>query len=181
MWNKMNSQEKDLEEPGHSKNKVKIKTKMRIMKKINYYLLCYWIFCMKEQYLNLRNEYVLEITKLMSEWRFMYLLQYSTLGAGNVERLLARLLFLLSRYHFDYYSVALHDHISLHNLDLMYASASILNTPYGHLHERLGNQKYKMINHVFCYLLSRWKELWNKRHFVMVSVSFTVLCLVVLY
>lgn len=111
---------------------------------------------MKKQYLNLRNEYVLEIMKLMSEWRFMYLLQYSsTLGAGNVERFLARLLFLLSRYHFYYYSVALHDHISLRNLDLMYASSSILNRPYGQLHERPGNQKYAMINHVFCYLLSR--------------------------
>lgn len=35
----MNSQEKDLEEPGHIKSKVKIKTKMRIMKKRIFILL----------------------------------------------------------------------------------------------------------------------------------------------
>jgi len=34
MWKKINSQEKDLKEPGHIKSKVKIKTKMRIIKKI---------------------------------------------------------------------------------------------------------------------------------------------------
>lgn len=33
MGNIMNSQEKDLEEPGHVKSKVKIMIKMRIMKK----------------------------------------------------------------------------------------------------------------------------------------------------
>lgn len=140
-------------------------------RKQNNYSLCSWVSCMKEQYLKLKSEYVLKM-KLMSEWRFMYLVQcYPTLGVGNVKWLLARSLVLLSRYLFYYYSVPLYDHISLHNLDLIYASASILNRPYGELHECPGNQKYAMINHGFCYLLSRWKELWNKRHFMMVSMS----------
>lgn len=119
-----------------------------------------------------RSEYILNIMKLMSDCRFMYLVQCSpTLGVGNVEWLLARFLFFLSRYIFYYYSVPLYDHIFLHNLDLIYASASILNRPYGELHECPGNQKCATINRGFCYLLSRWKELWNKRHFMMVSVS----------
>lgn len=148
------------------------KTKRREEWRKNNYSLCYWVSCMKEQYLKLKSEYVLNIMKLMSEWRFMYLVQCSpTLGFGNVEWLLARFLFLLSRYLFYYYSVPLYDPISLHNLDLIYASASILKRPYGELHECPGNQKYAMINHGFCYLLSRWKELWNKRHFMMDSMS----------
>lgn len=41
---------------------------------------------MKEQYVKLKSEYVLNVMKLMSEYRFMYLVQCSpTLGAGNVE------------------------------------------------------------------------------------------------
>lgn len=173
MGSKVNGKGKGLRRAWLYQEQGETKTKRREeWRKQNNYSLCYWVSCMKEQYLKLKSEYVLKIMKLMSEWRFMYLVQCSpTLGVGNVEWLLARFLFLLSRYLSYYYSVPLYDHISLHNLDLIYASASILNRPYGELHECPGNQKYAMINHGFCYLLSRWKELWNKRHFMMVSMS----------
>lgn len=55
------------------------------MKKENNSL-CYWVSCMREQYLHLKREYVLNIMKLMSEYRFMYLVQCSlAMGTGNEE------------------------------------------------------------------------------------------------